>query len=268
MSPPPVPRRAALYGDGLFETLRVHAGGLPLLDRHLDRLARDAPRIGFRLPPRDVLAERLSDAARGHPAGALRLALYAPDGARGYARGEVEPVLDLSLHPLPSPDTVPLTVVASPVPLPAPDPLVGAKHCNRLAQVLAARALPAGVDEALQADPTGRPICALSGNLLAVIDGRLCTPSILDCGVRGVLRGWLLTQGRALGLAPIEAPLGWADLARAEELLICNALRGLRVIGELRGPGFCQRPGGAAYTRRLAAALRDHGVPVQLPELP
>lgn len=267
MSSAPVPRRAALYGDGLFETLRVHAGGLPLLDRHLDRLDRDAPRIGFRLPPREALAERLSEVARGTEAGTLRLALQAPDGARGYARGEVEPVLDLGLHPLPPPDARPLTVVASPVPLPAPDPLVGAKHCNRLAQVLAARALPPGADEALQADPAGRPICALSGNLLAVIDGRLCTPAIVDCGVRGVLRGWLLEGGPALGLAVLEAPLSWADLARADELLLCNALRGLRVIGELLGPGFCHRPGGAAYTRRLAAALCECGFPVQLPEL-
>lgn len=268
MSPAPVPRRAALYGDGLFETLRIHAGDLPLLDRHLDRLGRDAPRLGFRLPPRVELAERLREAARGSEAGALRLALYAPDGTRGYARGEVEPRLDVSLHPLPAPDAAPITVVASSVPLPAPDPLVGAKHCNRLAQVLAARALPAGVDEAVQSDPAGRPVCALSGNLWAVVGGRIRTPALVDCGVRGVLRGWLLALGAELGLDVAEAPLGWADLQSAEELFLTNALRGLRPIGELRGAGFCHRPGGAAYTRRLAAALRDRGFPVSLPELP
>lgn len=268
MSPASVSRRAALYGDGLFETLRVHAGGLPLLARHLDRLGRDAPRIGFRLPPRDALAEHLGSAARGTEAGALRLALHAPDGARGYARGEVEPLIDWSLHPLPPPDVRPLTVVASPVPLPAPDPLVGAKHCNRLPQVLAARALPADANEALQSDPAGRPICALSGNLWAVIGGRLRTPVIADCGVRGVLRGWLLQLGTDLGVDIAETPLGWEDLQSADELFLSNALRGLRPIGELRGPGFCHRPGRAAYTRRIAAALEVRGFPVSLPDLP
>lgn len=264
----PVPLRAALYGDGLFETMRVHQGGLPLLPRHLDRLIADAPRLGFRLPPREVLEARLLAAASAAEAGVLRLALLAPDGGRGYARAEVDPVVQLTVHPLPSVDTLSLRVVISPVRLPAPDPLVGAKHCNRLPQVMAARALPADADEALMLDPRGRPICALSGNLFAVMGGRIRTPAIVDCGVRGVLRGELLALASTLGLDIAEAPLSLAELACADELFLCNAVRGLRPVGELQGAGIRHRPAVAAYTRRLAAGLLDRGFPVQLPELP
>ncbi|MCU0754049.1 MAG: aminotransferase class IV [Xanthomonadales bacterium] len=265
---PAVPLRAALYGDGLFETLRVHRGGLPLLGRHLARLRRDAPRLGFRLPDADRLATQLQAAASAHVEATLRLALFAPDGARGYARGEVAPLLQLGVYRLPPPDSAALRLRLSAVVLPAPDPLAGAKHCNRLAQVQAARGLPAGFDEALLRDPAGFPVCALSGNLWAVIGERVLTPPIRDCGVRGVLRDWLLELGPALDLEIAEAALTVADLQRADELFLSNALRGLRPVGELHAAGDCYRPGGAAYTRRLAAALQARGFPVHLPELP
>lgn len=265
---PPAPLRAALYGDGLFETMRVHRGGIPLLNRHLARLQRDAPRLGFRLPAPDILVTLLHDAARAHPEATLRLALFAPDGPRGYARGEVEPVVRVDAHRLPPADAAPLRMVISEVALPAPDPLAGAKHGNRLAQVQAARGLPDDAEEALMLDPAGRPVCALSGNLWAVIDGRVLTPPIRDCGVRGVLRDWLLELGPGLGIEIAEARLTLADLRRAEELFLSNALRGLRAVGSLRLDRVCHRPGSAAYTRALAAALCARGFPVQLPELP
>lgn len=262
----PVPLRAALYGDGLFETLRVHDGGLPLLDRHLDRLQRDAARIGFRLPGRASLAMQLRDAAREHAAATLRLAALAPDGARGYARGEVEPLLQIGRFPAPVADAAPIRVMLSEIRLPAPDPLAGAKHANRLAQVLAASSLPAGADEAVLLDPAGRPVCALSGNLWAVCGQRVLTPPIRDCGVRGVMREWLLALGPELGIEIGEAALTLEDLLSADELFLSNALRGLRVVGRLTVPRACHQPAGAAYTRRLAVALRARGFPIELPE--
>lgn len=264
----PVPLRAALYGDALFETMRIHSGALPLLDRHLDRLARDAPRIGFRLPERAALVAWLSETARERASATLRLALFAPDGARGYARGEVEPVLHRELHPGPAPDAKPLRLAVSTVRLPAPDPLAGAKHANRLAQVLAARQRPAEADEALLLDPMGRPVCGLSGNLWAVVGGQLLTPPIVDCGVRGVMRDWLLELGPELGIRTAETSLTLDALRCAEELFLSNALRGLRPVGSLTVGPACHRPGSAAYTRCLAAALEARGFPVQLPELP
>lgn len=264
----PAPLRAALYGDGLFETMRVHRGGIPLLDRHLARLQRDAPRLGFRLPDPDTLMTSLQDTARAHPEATLRLALFAPDGPRGYARGEVEPVVRVDVHSLPPADAAPLRLGISEVRLPAPDPLAGAKHANRLAQVLAARQRPTEADELLMRDPAGRPVCALSGNLWAVIDGQLLTPPIVECGVRGVMRESLLELGPELGIRTTEAWLTLDALRGAEELFLSNALRGLRPVGSLTVGPACHRPGSAAYTRRLAAALEARGFPVQLPEWP
>jgi branched-subunit amino acid aminotransferase/4-amino-4-deoxychorismate lyase len=59
---------------GIFETMRVREGRLPLLDRHLARLLRSAPVIGLPRPSgvvRDIALER---AAAGAPDRILRLA--------------------------------------------------------------------------------------------------------------------------------------------------------------------------------------------------
>src|SRR5690606_17747741 len=50
--------RAFAYGEGLFETLRAHAGSLPWWDAHWARLAHGAQRLGLPLPnPERVRAE-------------------------------------------------------------------------------------------------------------------------------------------------------------------------------------------------------------------
>jgi len=61
-----------LYGDGIYETMRVYDGIVFLIDEHLDRLRRSASLIGLNLPKNDddirsavydtLLANGLSDA--------------------------------------------------------------------------------------------------------------------------------------------------------------------------------------------------------------
>ena len=46
--------RSALYGDALFETVRVEEGGAVALDRHIDRFSRSARALGY--PPACLLA--------------------------------------------------------------------------------------------------------------------------------------------------------------------------------------------------------------------
>ncbi|MFS8137743.1 MAG: aminotransferase class IV, partial [Thermomonas sp.] len=42
--------RGWAYGDGVFETMRVHAGSVPLWSRHSERLHRGAQRLAMPLP--------------------------------------------------------------------------------------------------------------------------------------------------------------------------------------------------------------------------
>ena len=44
--------RGLAYGDGLFETMRVHRGTVPWWDAHWSRLQRGAQRLRLRLSPK------------------------------------------------------------------------------------------------------------------------------------------------------------------------------------------------------------------------
>ena len=63
--------RGLAYGDGLFETMRVHEGRVPWLDAHLARLSRDAARLRIDVPPDGWLRERLADCCEGAPPDAV-----------------------------------------------------------------------------------------------------------------------------------------------------------------------------------------------------
>ncbi|MEC7377206.1 MAG: aminotransferase class IV, partial [Pseudomonadota bacterium] len=84
----PADDRGAAYGDGLFETIRMEGQRAVLLSRHLERMVRDALRLGISVSRRD-LARVCSEAterlhARYQGGWVLKLVLTRGSGGRGY----------------------------------------------------------------------------------------------------------------------------------------------------------------------------------------
>lgn len=216
--------RGLAYGDGLFETMRVHDGKLPLWSRHLARLREGALRLGIGLPDVAFIEARIAGMIGGADAGVLKLLVTRGDGGRGYAPpADAQPVWQLSLHPLPVMPTTALRLHPCDTRLAVQPALAGIKHCNRLEQVLARIEVErAGCDEGLMRDGEGRVVSATSANLLVHHQGRWLSPPVDRCGVAGVLRGWLLAQGLLE-----EEELDPAQLDSADALALCNAVRGI-----------------------------------------
>ena len=96
--------RGLAYGDGLFETIRVHRGGIPLWLRHLARLCDGARRLGIAVPEQGFLEAQVRAFAGDVDGGVLKLLLTRGDGGRGYAPpADAVPTWMLSRHPLPPP---------------------------------------------------------------------------------------------------------------------------------------------------------------------
>src|SRR5437773_1691656 len=100
--------RGFLYGDGLFETLRVFNGKPFRWQQHLERLQRGADFLKISLP---FAPEELSDfveqliAKNQMPSSLLRITLARGVGPRGYSpKGAERPSLVMSLHPAPALD--------------------------------------------------------------------------------------------------------------------------------------------------------------------
>lgn len=245
-----IANRGLNYGDGVFETMRVHCGALPLWPQHLARLQQGAGRLGIAMPDVDFIEARIADMLSAVEAGVLKLLLARGEGGRGYAPPvDAVPTWMLSLQPLP---TIQATLRVHPCEmcLATQPALAGIKHCNRLEQVLGrAEAARAGCDEGLMRDMLGSPVCATSANLLVLHDGRWRTPPVEACGVAGVLRGWLLAQ-RLVEVASVTQ----GELDNADAVALCNAVRGILPVRALGAREWSPHPATDELRARLAMA--------------
>lgn len=234
-----ITNRGLNYGDGLFETMRVHRGALPLWPRHRARLQEGAARLGIVLPDSSFIQARIEECIANVDAGVLKLLVTRGDGGRGYAPpADVDPVWALSLHPLPQAVSTGLRLHVCETRLALQPALAGIKHCNRLEQVLARLEVQrAGCDEGLMRNTESHPVCATSANLLVHRNGRWWTPQVNACGVAGVLCGWLLERGLVA-----TAELSMEDLTSADALALCNAVRGILPVSNLGARTWAASP--------------------------
>jgi branched-chain amino acid aminotransferase len=204
--------RAFLYGDGLFETLRV-CGGRPFRwSQHMRRLAQGAELLGIALPfPATELAEYSAELIRraAMPDALLRITLSRGVGPRGYSpRGARQPLLAMSIHPAPAVEGLGprgWRLITAAYTLPAGDPLAVLKTCNKLPQILArAQAEASGADEALLLNTDGKVAEASSGNVFWVDGEKICTPPLTSGSLAGVTRAVVFEIGAQLGIPCVE----------------------------------------------------------------
>jgi 4-amino-4-deoxychorismate lyase len=247
--------RGLNYGDGLFETMRLHGGRVCLLPRHLARLRQGCERIALPYPgDAAIRADIAALAVAGE--GVVRLVLTRGDGGRGYAPPRnVRGRRITALHPLPELAWSGLSVGVCHARLGRSATLGGLKHLGRLEQVLAASEVAeAGWDEGLMLADDELVIEATRHNLFYVRGGRVCTPPLEGCGVAGVMRGLVLETLAALGVPGGEARLRYHELHEIDEMFLCNAVAGVRPVSRLAGRPLLGTGAVDALRMPLAAA--------------
>jgi 4-amino-4-deoxychorismate lyase len=225
--------RGLQYGDGLFETMSVRQGRIVLLERHLARLARGCERLGIDGIPAAQLRRELQRAADEPDVGVVKLIVTRGVQDRGYRPDPASvPTRIVTAYPAPAYPVdwaragVRLHVCA--LRLSEQPRLAGLKHLNRLEQVLARQEWAERVaQEGLLLDAASRVIGGTMSNVFARIDGQLVTPSLERCGVAGVMREAVLELAASRGIACQQRDLQFAELLRAREVFVTNALIGV-----------------------------------------
>lgn len=241
--------RGLAYGDGLFETMRVHRGQPVWWQEHWRRLQRGAERLGLPMPDEHAVRRECEQLFGDAGDGVFKIILTCGAGGRGYTRPErPSPTVVLSRHALPVAWPDPIAIRWCRTPLAIQPALAGIKHLNRLEQVLARREWsdPA-IAEGLMRDTEDRVVCATAANLFILHRGRWLTPNVQRCGVAGIARGWLLEN--VAGSA--EADLGAAEVSDADAVFLCNAVRGILPVARLGQREWTDHDA----TRRLRLAL-------------
>lgn len=232
--------------------MRVQAGNIPLLERHWRRLTTDLQRLSIPVPAVDLLAF-LSECCRGTSIGVLKLIVTRGEGGRGYLPAETaEPVIIISLHPLPCYDVdFALTGIAIGVArlrLGHSAMLAGMKHLNRLEQVLVRQDLQVtGYLEGVVLDQDDFVVEAAFSNICMISGNCLKTPILDRAGVAGILRGWIMDNAPSLGLSATECRLTLPELLAADEVFLSNSVNGVWPVIAIENQVFSI----GSYTRSL-----------------
>jgi len=262
----PVTDHGLLYGDGVFEGIRIYAGRLFRMRDHLERLDISARAIGLELPGGiDALRHIVEQTARaaGLEEAYVRLIVTRGDGALG-----VDPTRCLTPRVICIVDAIELypeavrarglDLVTVSVRRPPPDVLEPqVKSLNYLTSVLAKReAVLRGADEALLLNTQGRVAEASVANVFALREGLLRTPPPTEGALEGITRRVVLELCAALGIAAAELPMARIDLIGADEVFLTGTGAELVAIRSCDGaPIGAGRPG--PVTAKLTAAFRD-----------
>lgn len=249
--------RGLAYGDGLFETMRLRAGRIANIDRHLARLAQGCDTLEIRGIDLTGVRSELESLASAQPDGTFKLIVTRGDGLRGYRLPQT--VRARSVLTWSAPRAEDAAAAANGVRVrfcrtPATENvrLAGLKHLNRLDSVLArAEWSEEGIAEGLMGDSRGAIVGGTMSNVFMVRTARLMTPRIERSGVRGVQRGRVIEAAAHFGLPVEELDLAPADFMAADELFLTNAVIGIWPVAELDGRGFSVGP----TTRRLQREL-------------
>jgi 4-amino-4-deoxychorismate lyase len=259
----PADDRGLAYGDGLFETIALRRGLPRFLERHMARLAAGCVRLGIPPPASGTIAEEIGLVRAGCEAGTVKVIVTRGTGPRGYRwRPGQMPTRMVGFDPEDGRHHRArgegVVVVHCRTPASSNPVLAGMKTLNRLDNVLARAEWTNDEDaqEGLMFDSQGCVTGGTMSNLFVVRDGRLLTPALTRCGVRGVMRDLVIEQARAAGIDVTEREIAREELAVADELFLTNALIGLWPVGRC-GDRPC-RPGDV--TRRVATALAQVGV--------
>ena len=235
--------RGFLYGDGLFETMRVCQGRIFRWPAHWLRLQRGSDFLKIRLP---MGAENLHQSAlelvrRNHLADAfLRLTVSRGVGPRGYSpQGADQPTLTITTHPMPESndrDAPQWKLITSSVRVAAGEPLTQFKTCNKLAQIMArSEADVVGANEALVCNTDGFVVEASSSNLFWLEEETVCTPPVASGILPGVTRTVVLELCQALNVPTREELVAPEQLHRSAGVFLSLSTTGIAPVIELDG---------------------------------
>ncbi len=215
-----------LFGDGLFETLRVDGGRPRDLSAHLDRLLAGLERLGIAIPEsRCDLGRAVAEVAKEAPRPLARLRLTV---SRGTAAG---PTRLITASPY-DPPGGPVAVVLLPDSrIDSRSPLAGLKSlCYQTNRVALREAEARGAFEALLLNEHGRLAEGSRSNVALILPDGIFTPPESEGCLPGTVRRRLLERG-----AIRERPLAPEDLAAAEGLMLMNSLIGVLPVCRLDG---------------------------------
>jgi branched-chain amino acid aminotransferase len=255
-----------LYGDGVFEGIRVYGGKVFKLSEHVARLYRSAQALFLDIPiSQTQMAQAIVDTVEINKKkdGYIRVVVTRGDGALGIdptscPRAKVIVIVgDIQLYPPAyyEEGIVVITAASRRMPSDCLDPRV--KSLNYLNNIMAKmEARQAGCLEAVMLNKEGFVAECTGDNIFIANRGELFTPAPYHGALDGITMATVLELAAELGIPCRQTSLTRYDLYTADECFLTGSgaeiIPVTRIDGRMIGDG---KPG--ATTRSLIHAFRD-----------
>ncbi|HLO41986.1 MAG TPA: branched-chain-amino-acid transaminase [Phycisphaerales bacterium] len=274
-----------LYGDGVFEGIRIYRGKIFKCKQHIERLYRCAEAIRMKIPVsmqemeeiqrKCIEANQLSE-------GYIRLVVTRGFGTLGLdprrcpTPGIICIADQIRLFPADAYEAGMRVIVANrpKTPIECLDPRI--KSLNYLNNILAkCEAIDFGCDECIMLNTDGYVTEGSGDNIFAIKDGVLYTPPSGAGILEGVTRGFVANElAPALGLKCVEKNLRLDDVLAADEVFLTGTaaeIIGVTQIDQHDGKGTITKEktiskGEGPLTRKLRMKFREIVTSDNIPE--
>lgn len=241
--------RAFLYGDALFETVKIVNGKILFLEEHYFRLMASMRIVRMEIPMNFTMeyleeqiisvveANSFSDSARA------RITVYRNDG--GYY--------------LPKNNTISFLInttalenkayTTSPAPYEvdlykdfyiSKQLLSTVKTTNKIINVTASiYADENGLDNCILLNDAKNVVEALQGNIFMLQGNKLITPPVSEGCINGIMRMQIIELAKKIeNITIVQEAISPFDLQKADELFLTNVIRGIQPITKYRKKDF------------------------------
>lgn len=241
--------RAFLYGDGVFETVKILNNKILFLEDHYFRLMSSMRVVRMEIPMNftiEYLEEQiLSLIAKNAFSESFRarITVYRNDG--GYYLPQNNAV-SFIIHAVALQSTIySIDKKEYEVDLYkdfyiAKQLLSSIKTTNKIINITGSIfANENGLDNCLMLNDSKNVVEALQGNIFMVLGNRLITPPVSEGCLNGVMRKQILGLAKKIeNLDVVEEIISPFDLQKADELFITNVIKGIQPITQYRKKGF------------------------------
>ncbi|HEU4791919.1 MAG TPA: aminotransferase class IV [Flavobacterium sp.] len=244
-----VQNRGFLYGDAVFETVKIVNGKILFLEDHYFRLMSSMRVVRMEIPmdfTMEYLEEQILTLVKNNnieSSSRARITVYRNDG--GYYLPQNNTVSFLIQATLLENTAYFLSESEYEVDLykdfyVTKQLLSSIKTTNRLINVTGSiYANENGLDNCILLNDTKNVVEALQGNIFMLKDNRLITPPVSEGCLNGVMRKQILELAKKInGIEVAEEIISPFDLQKADELFVTNVIKGVQPITKYRKKEF------------------------------
>ncbi len=230
--------RAFLYGDALFETIRMSEGKIPFLENHVNRLLQGLHFFKYKVPKKytpSFFNKEIKKITDGNAR--IRITVFRSLGGL-YTPKNNRPQFLISASSLPSAhfslNQKGLHLgIFDEVKLPC-SPIANFKTCNSSPYILAGlNKEERNLDDVIMLNEKGRISEASSSNIFFIKKNKIITPSLSEGCVAGTMRKTILRIASEKNYQIQETQIKLNQLKDIEEIWLTNAISGIKWVTQI-----------------------------------